>query len=208
MNEFTPAQLNRMDTARLAAYRTNLDFYNGSQWPTTSRHRQLVFNYAKVAIDKITSFLMQGLGFACFPNSTNSTNSHVILSGEYREESHVSRSRALGRAADGSRILEEALDPDLSGLGIDILEQVYDPNLQTATRAQERADAILRTQQTQRTQGTIVVPTNCGQELYDVVEVTDARVGLAATNHRIVSIQTDYARRNALYEQKLTLGAP
>jgi hypothetical protein len=67
MTEFTPSQLARMDTQRLANYRTNLDFYNGSQWPTTSRHRQLVFNYAKVSIDKVTSFLMSGLGFACYP---------------------------------------------------------------------------------------------------------------------------------------------
>jgi len=67
MNEFTPAQLNRMDTARLAAYKTNLDFYNGSQWQQTSRQRQLVFNYAKASLDKITSFLIQGLNFACFP---------------------------------------------------------------------------------------------------------------------------------------------
>jgi hypothetical protein len=75
MNEFTPAQLARTDTARLAAYKTNLDFYQGSQWQQTSRNRQLVFNYAKVSIDKITSFLMQGLGFACYPNPTNPTNS-------------------------------------------------------------------------------------------------------------------------------------
>ena len=76
MTEFTPSQLARMDTQRLANYRNNLDFYNGSQWPTTSparqglaggRHRQLVFNYAKVSIDKVTSFLMQGLNFACYP---------------------------------------------------------------------------------------------------------------------------------------------
>ncbi|MGB6873351.1 MAG: phage portal protein [Dehalococcoidia bacterium] len=64
---FNPASLNRMDTQRLAAYRSNLDFYNGSHWPTTSRHRQLVFNYAKVSIDKVTSFLIQGLNFACYP---------------------------------------------------------------------------------------------------------------------------------------------
>jgi hypothetical protein len=72
-----------MDTTRLAAYRTNLDFYNGSQWQQTSparqgsaggRNRQLVFNYARASIDKVTSFLMQGLGFACSPNSTNTTN--------------------------------------------------------------------------------------------------------------------------------------
>jgi hypothetical protein len=67
MTDFTPSQLNRLDTTRLAAYKTNLDFYNGSQWEQTSRHRQLVFNYAKVSIDKITSFLMQGLDYACHP---------------------------------------------------------------------------------------------------------------------------------------------
>ena len=64
---FNLSQLNRMDTTRLANYRTNLDFYQGNHWPTTSRHRQLVFNYAKVSIDKLTSFLMQGLNFACYP---------------------------------------------------------------------------------------------------------------------------------------------
>jgi hypothetical protein len=60
-----------MDTQRLANYRANLDFYNGSQWQTTSRHRQLVFNYAKVSIDKVTSFLMPGLGFACYPSTSS-----------------------------------------------------------------------------------------------------------------------------------------
>src|SRR3972149_11087870 len=68
MTDFTPAQLARLDTQRLATYRTNLDFYQGSQWPTTSRHRQLVFNYVKVSIDKVTSFLMQGLAFAAYPS--------------------------------------------------------------------------------------------------------------------------------------------
>lgn len=67
MTEFTPSSLNHLDTARIAAYRQYLDFYNGSHWQTSSRHRQLVFNYAKVAIDKVTSFLMQGIGFACYP---------------------------------------------------------------------------------------------------------------------------------------------
>ena len=66
MTDFNPSQLARMDTARLSAYRQNLDFYNGSQWTQTSRHRQLVFNYAKVAIDKVTSYLMPGLNFACY----------------------------------------------------------------------------------------------------------------------------------------------
>jgi hypothetical protein len=70
MTSFNPSLLNRMDTRRLTAYRSNLDFYNGNHWPTTSRHRQLVFNYAKVSVDKVTSFLMRGLNFACYPTST------------------------------------------------------------------------------------------------------------------------------------------
>jgi hypothetical protein len=64
---FNPAQLNRMDTGRLAAYRSYLDFYRGNHWLNQSRHRQLVFNYTRVAIDKVTSFLMPGLNFACYP---------------------------------------------------------------------------------------------------------------------------------------------
>jgi hypothetical protein len=67
MTGFDPSSLGRMDARRLAGYRANLDFYQGNHWPTQSRHRQLVFNYARVSIDKVTSFLMPGLGFACYP---------------------------------------------------------------------------------------------------------------------------------------------
>ena len=67
MTSFNPGQLARRDNDRLAAYKSNLDFYQGSQWQTSSRNRQLVFNYARVAIDKITSYLMQGLTSACYP---------------------------------------------------------------------------------------------------------------------------------------------
>jgi len=68
MTDFNPSQLARMDSDRLNAYRTNLDFYHGSQWQTTSRNRQLVFNYVKTSIDKVTSYMMQGLSSACYPS--------------------------------------------------------------------------------------------------------------------------------------------
>jgi len=42
-----------------------MDFYRGDQWETRSRSRQLVFNYARVAVDKVTSYLVSGLGTAC-----------------------------------------------------------------------------------------------------------------------------------------------
>jgi hypothetical protein len=133
---------------------------------------------------------------------------HAILAGRYTDGVTPSRCRGLGRAEDGSRIVQDGFDWDLLKLAIDELEQVYDPNLQTADSAQDRADAILRTQQTLQTQGTVNIPTNCGQELLDVVEVTDARCGIDQENYRVQGIRTLYDRRKAQYDQALSLGAP
>ncbi len=70
MTAFDPLSLSRLDRSRLAAYRANLDFYNGEQWTGGSKYRQLVFNYAKIAVDKVTSYLMEGINFACDPSPT------------------------------------------------------------------------------------------------------------------------------------------
>jgi len=64
---FKPSDLARRDPDRMARYRQNLDFYRGNQWENPSRQRQLVFNYARTAIDKGTSYLTAGLGAACYP---------------------------------------------------------------------------------------------------------------------------------------------
>jgi len=66
MNEIIPAQLNRLDSDRTRSYKELLDFYHGRQWEGRERYgeRRLIFNYAKVFIDKITSYLMSGINFA------------------------------------------------------------------------------------------------------------------------------------------------
>ena len=133
---------------------------------------------------------------------------HVILAGQYRQAVTLSRSRALGRDDSDNRILEEAQDWDLLQLAIDILEQDYDPNLQTAARAQERADAILREASLRAKRGNLTVPTNVGQELLDVVEITDERCGINQEKYRVQAIQTDYDRRQGIYTQRLALCAP
>jgi len=83
MNEFNPSELARLDTNRLADYTNNLNFYNGSQWEKQGRHRQLVFNYAKVAIDKVTSYLMQGLTFACYPTENTDKLKEKVVHAEH-----------------------------------------------------------------------------------------------------------------------------
>ena len=70
MNEgFTPSKLNHRDTGRLKGYRELLDFYYGQHWEGYARRgeKRLTFNYAKVIIDKITSYLMSGITFTADP---------------------------------------------------------------------------------------------------------------------------------------------
>jgi hypothetical protein len=133
---------------------------------------------------------------------------HVILSGTYIHMVTASHTRTIGSDMSDNRIVEEALDWDLIALAIDQLEQVYDPNLQDATSAQDRANALLRTAALGANPATITIPTNVGQELLDVVTVTDARCGINQVKHRVQTIRTDYDRRKTLYEHKLALGAP
>ncbi len=66
MNETIQMQLARSDLDRIKGYREFLDFYHGRHWEGRERRgeRRLVFNYAKVFIDKITSYLMSGINFA------------------------------------------------------------------------------------------------------------------------------------------------
>jgi hypothetical protein len=64
-NEALIEQLAKLDDGRLRAYRENLAFYQGQQWPASPRRRErrLVFNYAKAVIDKVASYLMSGVSF-------------------------------------------------------------------------------------------------------------------------------------------------
>ncbi len=63
---FNPAELTRRDTDRLKSYKEHLDFYHGVHWEGRERRgeKRLTFNYAKVFVDKVTSYLMSGTNFA------------------------------------------------------------------------------------------------------------------------------------------------
>jgi len=64
-----PKQLERADTERMKRYRENLRFYEGDQWqaPTGNRQRRLTFNYAKVFIDKLASYMMNEIKYEVRP---------------------------------------------------------------------------------------------------------------------------------------------
>jgi hypothetical protein len=133
---------------------------------------------------------------------------HIILQGEYSQSVPLTRARAIGRDAADARIVEDAIDWTNLQLGIDIFNQDYDPNLQTATRAQERADAILRKGSLRAERGNLVIPVNVGQELYDVITVTDQRCGITSKKYRVMDIDVNYSLREWQYRQTFALGAP
>ena len=59
MNEaFIPSHLARRDMDRIKTYRELLDFYHGVHWEGRAirGEKRLTVNYAKVLIDKVTSY--------------------------------------------------------------------------------------------------------------------------------------------------------
>ncbi|AQU02750.1 portal protein [Dehalococcoides mccartyi] len=62
---FNPNELKSRDLDRLKRYVNLLDFYQGKQWDgrPSRNEKQLTFNYARVVVDKLCSYLMSGINF-------------------------------------------------------------------------------------------------------------------------------------------------
>lgn len=130
---------------------------------------------------------------------------HAIFQGRYG-----TRGLAANRVqVFGAGLLVEGYDWGSLGDLYDRLRQLHDLNLDTTASAQERATAELRRETIASASGEIAVPTNCGQELYDVVTISDAAAGLATARRRVVGLTLRYAvGGRAVYQQRLLLGAP
>ena len=149
-------------------------------------------------------------GYLVNPTAAQATDyeygvEHAILEGRYGF-----RSASFNRVqVFGQSLMVE--DFDWTGVGdiYDRLHQAHDRNLTSTAAAQDRADALLRHQEMQADDDEVLVPVNCGQELYDVVEVTDPRAGLSAARRRVLSMSLRYVRDRPTpaYEMRLRLGA-
>jgi hypothetical protein len=54
--------------------------------------------------------------------------------------------------------------------------------------------------------GRITVPVNCGQQLYDVIEITDTYCGLASVKRRVLGMTLVYQPQQGEYFQRLVTG--
>jgi hypothetical protein len=140
----------------------------------------------------------------------NAPGYHPLIKGEYDANLTITHTQVSGETEEEppTPVREAAFDWDNLLRGIDTLVMEYDPNLEETDQAAKRAVALLRHEAQKSLGGQIIVPTNCGQELYDVVSVTDTRVPLGSKNYRVLVIQTDYDRRKGIYTQRLALCAP
>ena len=129
---------------------------------------------------------------------------HAVLQGRYAlTDRDLNRVTVFGRGP-----VVEAFDWPSIGDVYDRLLQVHDLNLTVVSDAQARAGAMLRKAAMASLDGEIMVPVNCGQELYDVVAVTDARAGLSDAPRRINGISLHYSRADKpVYQMRLRLGA-
>ncbi|MGB8707640.1 MAG: hypothetical protein WCD72_06825 [Dehalococcoidia bacterium] len=134
---------------------------------------------------------------------------HVILDGQYLTETpETNRSFVIGRDANGNPVWGEAYDSAESGLVGERLDFTQELAIPTTAQAVDVASAILSKMRLTTKRGVILIPPNCGQELFDVVQITDAGANQSAVTFRVVGIRFEYNPKQARYQHKLILGAP
>jgi|GEM_PF-4999049 len=89
----------------------------------------------------------------------------------------------------------------------DRLSQLEDRNIDSVSKAEQRGDAHLRQAEIESVSGAIQIPPNCGQQLYDVIDITDSRAGLSGAKKRVLGLTLVYNPRQGEYTERLLLGA-
>ncbi len=131
---------------------------------------------------------------------------HVITEGRYQRAAPGKNRVQVEGDASGVLVLADNFNWDEIDRRYDRLSQVGDKNLGTVAEAHDRGLAILREMEIEAVGGTIVIPVNCGQQLCDVIDITDAPAGLDASKRRVLGLVLVYQPRRGEYRQRLLLG--
>jgi len=131
---------------------------------------------------------------------------HVIHQGRYRQGGMDRNRVQVEGDVSGALILADNFNWGEIGRRYDRLSRVADKNLGTVAKAKDRGAAVLREMEIGVVGGEITVPVNCGQQLYDVIDITDAPAGLAAARRRVLGLGLVYQPRRGEYSQRILLG--
>ncbi|MPZ24086.1 MAG: hypothetical protein GEU28_11210 [Dehalococcoidia bacterium] len=138
---------------------------------------------------------------------------------EYGPSAHpIIRARYRRRAADynhvwvwgGDSVVRSVYDiGEVHALGAERVTQVSDLAANTAGKADERAEAILRPSAVARREDVVEVAPNVGQELWDVVTISEELAGgEEEALRRVTALRILYDADDAEYTMWLTLGEP
>jgi len=159
-------------------------------------------------------FIEGNKAYVVNPQSSDSSvysygQAHPILEGRYREGAwELNRVQVEGYDPESEeQIVVEAGSAYQIARLYDRLNQLEDRNIDTVTKAEQRGEAYLREAEIESAGGTIRIPVNCGQQLFDVIDITDSRAGLTAEKKRVLGLTLIYNPRRGEYEQRLSLGA-
>jgi hypothetical protein len=86
------------------------------------------------------------------------------------------------------------------------LINVSDRNINTVAEAEQRGQMLLRQAELEADESLILAPVNCGQQLYDVIDVTDAPAGMNIAKKRVTGLTLSYDPSRGEYVQRLKLG--
>jgi len=109
---------------------------------------------------------------------------HKIIEGSYRQNAQ-STNRAQVYGYD---LMTEDWNWDAIEEVHDRLSQVRDMNLDTTEKAHQRGQGILREAEMEAQGGHILVPMNCGQDLYDAIGISSPQAGLDASKRRVLAL--------------------
>ena len=148
------------------------------------------------------------------PQSSDSSDyaygpAHPVIEGRYRQGAwELNRIQVEGydTGADAPILVDTFSWSQVSKV-YDRVQWLADKNIGTVAGAEQRGQAYLREAEIESWGGTILVPVNCGQQLYDVVDITDSRAGLSAAKRRVLGLKLIYNPPRGEDVLKLLLGA-
>jgi hypothetical protein len=135
-------------------------------------------------------------------------SSHSIAEGRYKAKGWgLNRVQVEGYdPAQGETIVADSFTWEQIDRFYDRLQQVEDKNLDTVAKVEQRGEAYLRQAEIESVDGSMLTPVNCGQQLYDVIDITDSRAGLEAAKRRVTGLTLVYSPSRGEYQQRLLLG--
>ena len=134
-------------------------------------------------------------------------NGHSIIEGRYMSAAFPANRIQVEGYDAGTRIIADSFHWEDVNRFPDRTEHIEDRNIASGEDAAQVGASRLRKAEIRAKSGAIVIPVNCGQQPYDVVDITDAAAGLGSESRRVLGITFTWDPHRANYRQRLVLGA-